>query len=160
MTTGPPADPSNLTEQAASATQINLAWSNNAINQPGFKVERSPDGVTFAPIGTADASATTYSDPNLPPKTLYYYRIRATNASGDSGYTNVASATTLADTTPPTAPSNLTASPASSTQINLSWTASTDNVGVTVYLIQRCHGAGCATFAQIATPPGTAPAYA
>ena len=159
MTTGPPADPSNLTATAASATQINLAWTNNAINQTGFKVERSPDGVTFAPIGTAVASATTYSDPNLAPKTLYYYRIRATNASGDSGYTNVASATTLADTTPPTAPSNLTASAASSTQINLSWTASTDNVGVTVYLIQRCQGAGCATFAQIAAPPGTGTTY-
>ena len=35
------------------------------------------------------------------------------------------------------------------TQINLSWTASTDNVGVTGYLVERCQGAGCTTFAQI-----------
>ena len=40
-------------------------------------------------------------------------------------------------------------------QINLAWTASTDNVGVTGYLVERCQGAGCSTFAQIATPAGT-----
>jgi titin len=159
ITTGPPAAPSNLIATAASATQINLSWTNNAINQTGFKVERSPDNVTFAQIGTAGASATTYSDPNLVSKTLFYYRVRATNTSGDSGYTNVSSATTLADTTAPTAPSSLTATAASSTQINLSWTASTDNVGVTGYQIQRCQGASCSTFAQIAAPAGTGTTY-
>jgi fibronectin type 3 domain-containing protein len=159
VTTGPPAAPSALTATAASATQINLAWTNNAINQTGYKVERSVDNVTFAQIGTTGASATTYSDPNLAPKTLYYYRVRATNSSGDSAYSNVSSATTLPDTTPPTAPSNLKATAASSTQINLSWTASTDNVGVTGYLIQRCQGAGCTSFVQIAAPAGTATTY-
>jgi len=159
ITTGPPAAPSSLTATAASAIQINLSWTNNAINQTGFKVERSPDNITFTQIGTAGASATTYSDPNLAPKTLYYYRVRATNGSGDSGYTNVSSATTLADTTPPSAPSNLTATAPSSTQINLSWTASTDNVTVTGYKIQRCQGASCTTFAQIATPSGTGTTY-
>jgi hypothetical protein len=40
------------------------------------------------------------------------------------------------DTTPPSAPSGLTATAASGSQINLSWTASTDNVGVTGYLVK------------------------
>jgi fibronectin type 3 domain-containing protein len=153
---GPPAAPSGLTATAASATQINLSWTNNATNQTGFKVERSPDGVTFAQIGTTGAATTVYSDSSLAPATLYYYRVRATNGAGDSAYSNVSSATTLADTTPPAAPSNLTASPTSSSQINLSWTASTDNVGVTGYKIQRCQGSGCTTFVQIAAPAGTA----
>jgi Fibronectin type III domain len=65
------------------------------------------------------------------------------------------SANTPPDTTPPTAPTNLLASSASSTQINLSWTASTDNVGVTGYRVERCQGAGCSNFTQIATPTGT-----
>ena len=159
VTSGPPAAPSVLSVSAASATQINLSWTNNAINQTGFKVERSPDNITFTQIGTAGASSTTYSDPNLAPTTLFYYRVRATNASGDSGYSNVSSATTLADTTPPSAPSSLTATAASSTQINLSWTASTDNVAVTGYKIQRCQGASCASFAQIAAPAGTATTF-
>ncbi len=59
------------------------------------------------------------------------------------------------DTTPPTAPTNLTATAASAAQINLSWTASTDNVGVTGYKVERCSGASCSNFAQIATPTAT-----
>ena len=58
------------------------------------------------------------------------------------------------DTTPPTAPSGITAT-ASGTQINLSWTASTDNVAVTGYRVERCQGSGCTTFAQIATTTST-----
>lgn len=56
-----------------------------------------------------------------------------------------------ADTTPPTAPANLTATATSASQIALSWTPSTDNVGVTAYLIERCQGSGCSGFAQVAT---------
>lgn len=55
------------------------------------------------------------------------------------------------DTTAPAAPSGLTATTASPTQINLAWTASTDNVGVSGYQIQRCQGAPCSNFAQIGT---------
>src|SRR4029450_5799166 len=53
----------------------------------------------------------------------------------------------------------LTATAASATQINLSWGAATDNVGVTGYLIERCLGAGCSNFAQIATTTGTGTTY-
>jgi PKD repeat protein/glucose/arabinose dehydrogenase len=63
--------------------------------------------------------------------------------------------TASADTQPPTVPSNLTATAASSSQINLSWTASTDNVGVNGYRVERCQGAGCSNFAQVGTPAGT-----
>src|SRR3989454_5138498 len=59
------------------------------------------------------------------------------------------------DTTPPTAPSSLTATTVSSSQINLAWTASTDNVGVTGYLVERCQNAGCTSFTQITTATGT-----
>ena len=59
------------------------------------------------------------------------------------------------DTTPPTAPSGLTATAVNGTRIDLSWTASTDNVGVTGYQVDRCQGAGCSTFAQILTPTTT-----
>jgi len=59
------------------------------------------------------------------------------------------------DTQPPTAPSGLQANAFSSTQVNLSWTAATDNVGVTSYRVERCQGAGCSNFAEIAQPTGT-----
>jgi chitodextrinase len=60
-----------------------------------------------------------------------------------------------ADTTPPTAPTGLSASAASSSQINLTWTAATDNVGVTGYRVERCQGAGCSNFAEIGTTSST-----
>jgi chitodextrinase len=59
----------------------------------------------------------------------------ATNSGGDSDWLLVLTATTVQDTQPPTAPSNLAALAVSSTQINLSWSASTDNVGVAGYKV-------------------------
>ncbi len=44
---------------------------------------------------------------------------------------------TVADTQPPTAPSALTATASSANQVNLSWTAATDNVGVTAHDVYR-----------------------
>ena len=38
--------------------------------------------------------------------------------------------------------------------MNLSWTASTDNVGVTGYRVERCQGAGCTNFAQVGDADG------
>jgi len=55
---------------------------------------------------------------------------------------------------PPNPPSGLTATAASSSQINLAWTASTSS-GVTGYLVERCQGSGCTGFAQVATVAGT-----
>ena len=59
------------------------------------------------------------------------------------------------DNQAPTAPTSLAGTAVGSTQVNLSWTASTDNVAVGRDRLERCLGAGCTTFAQIATPSGT-----
>jgi hypothetical protein len=59
------------------------------------------------------------------------------------------------DSSPPTAPSNLLATAAGSGGASLTWTASSDNVGVTNYLLERCQGPGCTTFAQISTSTTT-----
>src|SRR5208283_2850940 len=59
------------------------------------------------------------------------------------------------DTEAPTVPAGLTAVTIGSSQINLNWSASTDNVGVTGYLVERSQGAGSAAFAQVGTPAET-----
>ena len=59
---------------------------------------------------------------------------------------------TAPDTSPPTAPAGLTATASGSSQVNLNWSASTDNVGVAGYRVERCQGAGCTNFAQVGTP--------
>lgn len=57
------------------------------------------------------------------------------------------------DTTAPSVPTGLTAVSTSS-QVSLSWNASTDNVGVTGYRIYRCQGSGCTPSAQLTTATG------
>src|SRR6185312_11920897 len=97
----------------------------------------------------ATATGTTFNNTGLAASTSYSYRVRATDAASNlSDYSNTATASTPAapDTQAPTAPSGLGATAVSPSQINLSWTASTDNVGVTSYLIERCTGAGCSSF--------------
>lgn len=51
--------------------------------------------------------------------------------------------------TPPSAPANLQAAAVSTTQINLSWSDTSQNE--TGFKLERCQGAGCTNFAQIAT---------
>ena len=58
------------------------------------------------------------------------------------------------DTQPPSAPGTLSGSVKGTSEIDLSWGAATDNVGVTGYQIWRCQGAGCTNFAQVAQPAG------
>jgi Concanavalin A-like lectin/glucanases superfamily len=59
------------------------------------------------------------------------------------------------DTTPPSQPGTLTATTISGSEVDLSWGASTDNVGVTGYDVERCSGTSCTTFTQIGTVTGT-----
>src|SRR5262245_31986730 len=63
------------------------------------------------------------------------------------------------DTQPPAQPGTLTANAVSGSEVDLSWGASTDNVGVTGYLIERCQGAGCTNFTQTAATTGTGTTY-
>jgi carboxypeptidase T len=149
--TAPPAAPSNLTASAVSNSQTNLSWADNSSDESNFKIERctGESCSDFAQIAIVSANLTAYSDSGLLGSTSYSYRVRASNSSGDSGYSNTASTTTQPDPTPPIAPSDLTAEAVSSSQINLTWTDnSSDETG---FKIARCSGAGCSNFVQITT---------
>ena len=134
--------------RAVGTTQINLSWtaSTDNVGVTGYRVERCQGAscTNFAQVGTP--TATTFSDTGLTANTTYRYRVRATDAAGNlSAYSTIVDQPRrqAPDTTAPTAPTGLTATASSPTQINLSWTASTDNVGVTGYRVERCQGAGC-----------------
>ncbi len=158
--TTPPSTPTNLSASASSSTQITLSWtaSTDNVGVTGYLIQRCQGAscTGFAQIGTSTTNS--YTDTGLTASTSYSYKVEATDAAGNlSGFSSTATATTSAapDTTPPTAPTALSASVASPTQINLSWGASTDNVGVTGYLMERCQGSGCSSFSQIGTPTAT-----
>jgi len=134
LDTQAPSAPTGLTATPISPTQINLSWSPSTDNVgvTGYLVYRA--GTLLATLGPVTA----YQNAGLAAATSYAYTVKAVDAAGNASPQSVsASATTpaIADVTPPSTPSGLTATPISPTQINLSWIASTDNVGVTGYLV-------------------------
>ncbi len=84
-------------------------------------------------IATKGANVTTHTNTGLTANTTYAYRVRAYNASGNSAYSNCASAKTALSGTP-NAPTNLRQRPLSESQIKLTWTDnSTDETGFKIY---------------------------
>jgi predicted phage tail protein len=91
----PPATPSNLALTVVSSSQINLLWNDNSLNETSFLVERSlNNNNNFTQIAAVAANVRTYSATGLEANTRYYFRIRAANSAGNSGYSNTANAKT------------------------------------------------------------------
>jgi hypothetical protein len=102
-----PSVPTNLSATAVSDSLVNLSWSAATDNVAVTSYAIYRNGTLLATVG----AATNYSDTTTAPLTSYQYTVRARDAAGNvSGSSAPASATTLADTTPPTvsvtAPSN------------------------------------------------------
>ncbi len=126
---GSPGAPSGLvaTSTGSLYNQVNLSWTDGSSNESEFKIERKQGtGGTYSQIGTAGANATTFTDTTAEASTTYYYRVRATNANGNSAWSNEASVVTpFKDTTPPVIDS-LVASP------NTLWSPNHKMVAVTI----------------------------
>lgn len=120
----PPFPPENLVAAAVTDAQINLSWTDKSNNEKGFKIERKTSTTDFQEIAAVGGDITAYADTGLESGITYTYRIRAYNDGGHSAYSNEAKATTGGK---PSAPTNLKAVAASSSQINLTWVDTSDN---------------------------------
>ncbi|HEV8367731.1 MAG TPA: fibronectin type III domain-containing protein [Pyrinomonadaceae bacterium] len=91
-----PNAPSNLSADAVSSSQINLSWTDNSGDETEFKIERCQGNncSNFVQIATVGANVTSFPNTGLSPSTRYRYRVRASNAVGDSAYSNIAQART------------------------------------------------------------------
>lgn len=110
-TTAPPA-PANLSATANGEHAIDLAWDDTAITETSFALEWSADGTSgWTLLANPAADAASHSDTGLSAGTTRFYRLRAQNGAGDSGNSNVASATTEAGNASPSIDSGPNADP-------------------------------------------------
>ncbi len=147
--------PTGLVATAVSATRINLTWTDNESNEAGYKVERSTDGINFTEIASSlPANTTSFSDNGLSPDTEYWYRVRCFLGTFNSPYSNIDNDRTFVVLV---APTGLTASAVSATQINLTWTDNATNE--TGYKVERSTDG--ITFTEIASSlPANTTTYA
>ena len=76
---------------AERAAQLTLDWVDNTGGTAYFTIERKTETTgTYAPIATAGTGTTTYADSAVVAGTTYCYRVKASSALGDSGYSNEA----------------------------------------------------------------------
>ena len=131
-----PSAPTGLTATQASSSQIDLSWTASTAGSGctvSYNVYRSTlSGFTPSSANqiASGVSATSYDDTGLAASETYYYLVEGVDSAGSSGPSNQATATTQSCSAP-TAPSGLTATAESTSQINLSWTASSSSCSVT-----------------------------
>jgi chitodextrinase len=133
----------------AVAGGVALSWSASSddVAVTGYRVLRDD-----AVIGTTTTTA--FTDTAVVSGTRYSYAIVAFDADGNSSKTSTAATVTALDTEPPTAPTALTATASGAGRVELAWSASSDDVGVTGYRVLR-DGAELATTSATAFTDST-----
>jgi RHS repeat-associated protein len=121
-----PTMPTGLTAVVISGSQINLSWTDNSSNETYFDLQRSQTSPTtgFATILNSLPNVTSFNDTGLTSGVTYYYRIRAANNDGNSGF---AETSATASSQIPATPTALAATAINSSQINLSWVDNSSN---------------------------------
>ena len=149
-----PAAPTTLTATAVSFSGISLAWADNSTNENAFTIERCQDNgfacTEFTLLAQIGANSRSYHDSGLSGSSTYRYRVSAYNSGGASSLSNEAVAATPPPPPPPAAPTNLTATAVSTSQITLAWSDnSSDEVA---FYVERCQDAGapCTNFEVVA----------
>jgi hypothetical protein len=160
-----PSAPQNLQTNTGNS-QIALSWSapssNGGSTITGYNIYRGTtsgsEGTT--PIATVNGTTLTYTDTGLTNGPTYFYKVTAINSIGMSPQSNEANATPTAPATSPQPPTGLTTTTISSSQINLSWTAPSDNGGsaITGYQIERSTDNGN-TWSTIQSNTGSTTTY-
>jgi putative cell wall-binding protein len=141
-----PSRPTGLEATAASGTQVDLRWNpaTDNVGVTGYDVWRN--GAKLAAIG----ATTSYSDATAKPATSYSYAVVARDAAGNASPASAAASVTTPDTSPPSAPTGLKAPSVTTSQVSLTWNASTDDVGVTGYEVSR-NGSPLASLGNVTT---------
>jgi chitodextrinase len=158
--TQPPSTPGNLSASNVTSSGASLSWnpSTDNVGVTGYDVyRRQGTSGTFTQVGSS--TTTSFAATGLSASTQYQFYVIARDAAGNSSaQSNTVTLTTSGtggDTSPPSVPQNLTVSGTTSSSVSLSWSASTDNVGVVGYDVLRAPGTSGGTFTVVGTASGT-----
>ncbi|TVY07397.1 lyase [Paenibacillus cremeus] len=125
---------------------VKIAWYSGDTRVETFDIQTSADGTNFNTVYSGANSGTTDSLETYDFTDAAARFVRIVGHGNTVNNWNSISETEIwggtgtvggGDSQAPTTPSSLTATAVSSSQINLSWTGSTDNVGVTAYDVYR-----------------------
>ena len=126
-----PTAPSNLRASNITTTSVTVSWTGSTDNSGSLTYKLRITNLknsAFNTLTTISQSQTTYTAKFLATNTPYTFAVYAMDAAGNkSAESNLVSASTLGDTSPPTTPA-LTANVLTPSQVQLTWTRSTDNV--------------------------------
>lgn len=96
-----PNAPSGLTVSAFSSERIDISFTDNSSDETSFELERKTGaGGTYKTFYILDPNVVRYNDYSPRPSATYFYRVRACNSAGCSGYATEQSVTTPAAATP------------------------------------------------------------
>ncbi|MGA9212749.1 endonuclease [Kaistella sp.] len=124
-----PSTPTNLAVNSTSTASANLSWTASTDNIAVAYYKIFVDG-TFH----SNASSNSATVSGLTQGTTYNFYVIAADAAGNlSPQSNTATGTTIIDTEAPTSPANLTISSVGTNNIAVTWSAATDNIGVSSY---------------------------
>ncbi|HRF35126.1 MAG TPA: fibronectin type III domain-containing protein, partial [Cyclobacteriaceae bacterium] len=131
----PPVAATDLDATATGMTSIDLTWEYGGAGTDEFEIYRATElNGEYAVIHRTNNQSYT-DNTGLIPGTTYYYKLKTVNGNGSSAFSMVDSDQTFPDTMAPSVPSFLTLASETYTNVAFTWTASTDNVGVTGYEI-------------------------
>lgn len=132
-----PSRPTSLTANAVSTSRIDLAWEASTDNERvvGYRIYRNG-------VQVGNTSSTSYANIGLAAATTYTYTVVAYDSAGNTSPASIAASGTThslpqSDSTAPTTPMGLVATVVSSSQINLAWNPSSDDVRVVGYRVYR-----------------------
>jgi pectate lyase len=131
---------------------------NDGTNDTSYTIELA---IPWTSVNVTPSTATTYgmnfqTNDSDATRTSYVWNggINTIADAGDVAFSNT-TINVSNDTTPPSTPTNLSATAVSSSRIDLSWSASSDaESGIANYEVYRCQGSSCTPTTLIASPTG------
>ncbi|MCB9370774.1 Ig-like domain-containing protein, partial [Candidatus Woesearchaeota archaeon] len=152
-----PSQVSGLVASEVTSSNVGLTWlaASDNVGVVNYEIERCTGSGCSNFVLIGNTGSLSFEDTTVAASISYRYRVRAIDASGNNGsYSSIVGITTEAsqtevDTTPPSQVMGLTNTSLTGSSVTLSWSAASDNVGVSSYRIYRCSGQECTPTSQI-----------